>query len=95
MAENVGGAGLSRDGEQCMEIVRTVNGEIEARVLKSVLEAAGIRVELQIEAANKVIPVTVDGLGAVRILVPADSLDEARMILDTPAESFETEDTSA
>ena len=94
MAENVEDTGLNRGGERQMTVVRTANGEIEARVLKSVLEGAGIAVELQIEAANKVIPVTVDGLGAVKILVPADRLEEARTILDTPAESIETEDAS-
>jgi hypothetical protein len=68
-----------------LEVACTANGEIEAQTMKSALEAAGIPAELKIEAAQKLFAVTVDGLGAVRVLVPADRLEEARCVLQNPA----------
>ena len=69
-----------------MTVVYTANGEMEALALRSVLEAAGIPAELDIEAAAKLFVVTVDGLGAVKIKVPADRVEEAKAVLATPAE---------
>jgi uncharacterized protein (TIGR00369 family) len=66
--------------------VCTVNGENEANVLRSALEAAGIPVELTYEALATVLPVAVDGLGAVNVMVPEDCLEDAREIARTPAE---------
>lgn len=68
-----------------MEVVFTANGEMEALTVRSALEAAGIPAEIRIEAATKLLPVTVDGLGAVRVAVPADRAEEARAILENPA----------
>jgi ribosomal protein L12E/L44/L45/RPP1/RPP2 len=75
-----------------MQVVHTANGEMEAQALKSVLEAAGIPAELDIEAAAKLFVVTVDGLGAVKIKVPADRVEEARAVLATPAEPIGEEE---
>jgi hypothetical protein len=69
----------------------TANGEVEAETIRSALEAAGIPAELRMEAAQRLFAVTVDGLGAVRILVPADLLDEAKAILENPALPFDGE----
>ncbi len=69
-----------------MAVVYTANGEMEAHGIRAALEAAGIPVHLNFEAAGKLYAVTVDGLGAVRIMVPTDRLEEAREIISTPAE---------
>jgi hypothetical protein len=69
----------------------TANGEIEAQTMKSALEAAGIPAELRIEAAQKLFAVTVDGLGAVRVMVPVEQLEEARAVLENPASVLENE----
>jgi hypothetical protein len=69
----------------------TANGEMEAQTMKSALEAAGIPTELKIEAAQKLFAVTVDGLGAVRVMVPPGLLEEARAILENPASVLESE----
>ncbi len=74
------------------EVVYTANGEVEANGIRTALEAAGIPCEIQVEAAARLFPVTVDGLGAVRIRVPADRLEEAREILSTPAEPAASDD---
>ncbi len=79
-----------RDG--AYEVVYTANGEAEANGIRTALEAAGIPSEMKVEAAARLFPVTIDGLGAVRILVPSDCLDEAREILSTPAEPAANDD---
>ncbi len=75
--------------ESDLKVVCTASGEMEAEGIRSALEAAGIPVMLKYEAAARYYPVTVDGLGAVEVVVPADRLEEARTILDTPAETIE------
>ena len=75
---------MEEDGR--LVVAYTANGEAEANGIKSALEAAGIPAELKIGAVTKLFPVTVDGLGAVKVMVPADRLEEARAILETPAE---------
>ena len=61
-----------------LKVVYTASGEMEAQGIKSMLEAAGIPVELRLEAATRLYAVTVDGLGAVGIAVPADRTGETR-----------------
>jgi hypothetical protein len=77
-----------------LEVVFTANGEIEAQTIKSALVAAGIPAEIKMEAAQQLFAVTVNGLGAVKVLVPADRLEEARAILDNPAAPIEEVDQS-
>ena len=87
MAHHEGGGGSG------LTVVYTASGEMEAQGIRSMLEAAGIPVELRIEAATRLYAVTVDGLGAVRIAVPADRADEARMLIETPAEPVDEDET--
>ncbi|MBM3308172.1 MAG: DUF2007 domain-containing protein [Candidatus Eisenbacteria bacterium] len=74
-----------RDRGADLRVVYTAGGEMEAQAIRSMLEAAGIPVELRMEPATRLYAVTVDGLGAVGIAVPADRLDEARTLIETPA----------
>ena len=60
----------------------TVQGELAASVLKSHLESEGVPVLLEYDSASKVYGLTVDGLGAVRILVPQDLVEEAKHIIE-------------
>jgi hypothetical protein len=76
------------------EVVYTASGEMEAQALRSALEAAGIPAELKMEAAQRLFAVTVDGLGAVKVMVPADRLEEARSIIQNPAAPLEDPETS-
>ena len=75
-----------------LEVVYTANGEMEAQAIRSALEAAGIPAELKMEAAQKLFAVTVDGLGAVKVMVPADRIEEARSIVENPAATLEEPD---
>jgi len=61
--------------------VHRAQGHLRAHVIKSKLEAAGIPALLSYDSASLVFGLTVDGIGQVRIKVPAQHADEARQIL--------------
>ena len=63
-------------------VVRKVQGELIAQVMKTHLESEGIPVLLQYESAGIVYGLTVDGLGQVKILVPQEFAEEAEKILE-------------
>ena len=75
--------------DAALEVAYTANGEMEAQAIRSVLEAAGIPAYLKMEAAQRLFAVTVDGLGAVRVMVPADRIEEARSVVENPATPLE------
>jgi hypothetical protein len=56
--------------------------QIEAQIIKGRLENEGIPVLLSYDSASLVYGFTVDGLGEVRIMVPAHLLEEAKAILE-------------
>ncbi len=61
--------------------VEVVYGELKANVLKAHLESEGIPVFLQYESLGRVTPLIIDGLGEIKIKVPAQLAEEARQIL--------------
>lgn len=69
-----------------LEVVYIASGQLRAEVIRSKLEAAGIPVLLQYESLGIVMGLTVDGLGEVRVLVPAEYADEARALLEESEE---------
>ncbi|MGD8245387.1 MAG: DUF2007 domain-containing protein [Anaerolineae bacterium] len=62
--------------------ISTVAGMLKAQVIKAKLQAAGIPVLLDYESLGPVMGVTVDGLGAVRILVAKRDAEEARALIE-------------
>jgi hypothetical protein len=65
-----------------LAVVYVEHGLSRAHVIKAKLESAGIPVLLDYESAGPAFGITVNGLGAVRILVPSDRADEARALID-------------
>jgi hypothetical protein len=63
-------------------VVCTVQGELQASVVKSRLESEGIPAFLEYESVGRVYGLTVDGLGEVRVKVPVDLVEEARRVLE-------------
>lgn len=61
--------------------IHVVHGLTRAHVLKTKLESAGIPVLLEYESAGPIIGITVDGLGAVRILVPRELAEQAQSLI--------------
>lgn len=70
---------MSEQQETKLEKVYTGSGQLEAHVIKGKLESEGIPVLLQYE--SEVLGITVDGLGAVRIMVPEALAGKAREII--------------
>jgi hypothetical protein len=75
--------------EQNWQVVSITSGVIKARILEGRLEAEGIPVRLQYEPIGEIYAITVDGLGAVQILVPEQWLEHARRVL---AKEYSEED---
>lgn len=55
-----------------------------AHIIKGRLEAEGIPVRLEYEVVGQIVGLTVDGLGEVRILVPEEYEEEAKLLLREP-----------
>ncbi len=63
--------------EDHFEVVDTVCGRQEAEILQSYLRAQDIACEVSQEAAGYVLGMTIDGMGAVQILVPSAQRNKA------------------
>jgi hypothetical protein len=69
--------------EMKWELLLDVYDRTEAEMIKSALEAEGIRSELFQEGAGHwAYPTTIGPLGRVQIFVPKDRLEQARQWLD-------------
>ena len=64
------------------EVVTEVSGELQAGLLRNLLEAQGIKVFLNQEGAGKAVGLSIGPLGEVQILVPEHQSEEARKIVD-------------
>ena len=65
-----------------LSVVHVEQGLARAHVVKAKLESAGIPALLDYESAAPIIGITIDGMGAVRILVPSERADEARELIE-------------
>ena len=61
-------------------LVRTWN-DGEAMMVRQLLETYGIPCQVVSDVPHTVLPLTIDGLGEIRILVPHDRLRDARTVL--------------
>jgi len=62
-------------------IVYRTWSDLEAQLIKGLLEFYGIPVRLSTDISHMLYPFTVDGLGETRILVPREAEDEAQDII--------------
>jgi hypothetical protein len=63
--------------------VFVASGEVQAQQVRAFLEAAGIATAERGEALRKTHGLTVDGLGAVEIMVQESDVAQARELLDS------------
>jgi hypothetical protein len=63
------------------EIVHSESGMAKANIVAGRLESEGIPTKLKYEAVGAIYAITVDGLGQIDILVPAEHVESAREIL--------------
>jgi hypothetical protein len=68
--------------EQEWVLLEKVQGQLQAEILKGLLEAQGITVWLNQEGAAHAYAVEVGTLGMVEILVPSGMINEARQVLE-------------
>jgi hypothetical protein len=68
--------------EDPMVRVYTTNGQMNAQIVKGLLETEGIPVVLQYESAGLVYGLTVDAMGEVRIMVPKSCQEKAEELLE-------------
>ena len=61
-------------------VVRTWS-DGEALLVRQLLETYGIPCQVVSDVPHSLLPLSVDGLGEIRILVPATRVDEARSLL--------------
>jgi len=66
--------------------VCTASGDNEALIIKGLLESEGIWCSLSSDVPHSVIPLEVDGLGAVRISVSEDDAERAAQIISSHRE---------
>ena len=62
-------------------ILTKIAGELQAELMRGLLEAQGIPVMLAQEGAARAIGITTGPLGEVEIMIPEDKLQDARDIL--------------
>ena len=66
--------------------VYTAHGEMEAQVIKGLLESCDIPSLMQGNAAQSMQPFVMDGMGEIKILVAEPQADEARKIIEASAD---------
>ena len=67
---------------QSFVVVSTVQGQFAEEQVRAFLEANGIPTEVRGETLRATYGISIDGLGSVEILVPADKAEEARDLLN-------------
>jgi hypothetical protein len=69
------------ENKSAFVVIETVQGQMTAEIIKSHLEDEGIPVYLQSESVGRVYGLIMDGLGAIKILVPLEFAEEAKEII--------------
>ncbi len=79
------------------ELITTVSGELQANILRNLLEVQGIKVFLSQEGAGRAVGLAMGPMGEVQVLVPENQSEAARQIVDDyyagKFESSEDEDS--
>ena len=70
-------------------VVFTASGMAQANIITGRLETEGIPTRLKYEAAGAIYGITINGLGEVKILVPAEDLARAGAVLN---QSYDEQD---
>lgn len=79
--------------EESWEVITEVSGELQAGLLRNLLEAQGIKVFLNQEGAGRAVGLTLGPLGDVQVMVPVHQSEAARKIVeDYYAGKFENEE---
>lgn len=77
--------------DETWNVVYTASGMMQAKIITGRLETEGIPTRLKYEAAGTIYAITIDGLGEVKILVPAEDLERAGAVLNRPYDEQDME----
>jgi len=69
------------ENEEGLTELISVQGEMTAQVIIGLLESEGVEAMMRSHQTFSALPFTVDGMGAVRIMVRKEDLDKAKNIL--------------
>ena len=69
--------------DESWEVVTEVSGELQASLLRNLLEAQGIKVFLNQEGAGRAYGLTLGPLGEVQVMVPEHQSQEAHQNQNT------------
>jgi hypothetical protein len=69
--------------EQELKTLIVVEGLMEAEIIKTKMESFGIPCMLKFESAGRLMGITMDGLGEVKVMVPADYYEQAAEALNS------------
>ena len=72
---------MEREREDDLVELAKVQGDFEAQVLKGMLESEGIESAIRAGVSQNVLPMTVDGLGEVRVFVQRRDLARAEDVI--------------
>jgi hypothetical protein len=79
--------------EEKWEVITEVPGDLQAEILRNLLEVEGIKVFLNQEGAGRAVGLTLGPMGQVQVMVPEHQSQEARRIVDDYYEGkFESND---
>lgn len=78
--------------DQPLKEIRSVWGQSEAEVIKSLLESHGITCLFRGRVLQSIYPMTVDGLGEIKIFVTEKDYDAAMTVLSELPKPEEIED---
>jgi hypothetical protein len=81
LVENIPAEYPNADPDADLVEVYTASGDIEALVIKGLLESEGIMCSLSSDVPHSIVPVEVDGLGAVRISVSDEDAERAAQLI--------------
>jgi hypothetical protein len=73
--------GMTMIDEEKWEVVITASGMTQANIIIGRLTTEDIPTRVKYDAAGTIYAITIDGLGEVKVLVPATALQKARSIL--------------
>ena len=62
-------------------VLAKMSGEFQAELIRGLLEAQGVPVRLIQEGAARAIGLTFGPMGEIRIMVPAEKLQEAQLVI--------------
>ena len=69
------------NAEKLVELI-SVQGEMNAQVLVGILESEGIEVMMKSHQTFSALPFTVDGMGAVKLMVREQDLQRAKVLIE-------------